>query len=87
LTVREAALLQGFPEDFYFEGPFDDKYKQIGNAVPPPFSEILAVHLSDWFEGKRLDGKVTAIQKPIGSSFSTLISYVKKGKTIDEVIL
>jgi DNA (cytosine-5)-methyltransferase 1 len=87
LTVREAALLQGFPGDFYFEGPFDDKYKQIGNAVPPPFSEILAVHLSDWFEGKRLDGKVTAIQKPIGSSFSTLISYVKKGKTIDEVIL
>ena len=29
LSVREAALLQGFPKDFYFEGLFDDKYKQM----------------------------------------------------------
>lgn len=38
LSVREAGLLQGFPPDFVFEGPFDDKFKQIGNAVPPRFS-------------------------------------------------
>ncbi len=45
LSVREAALLQGFPENFIFEGPFDDKFKQIGNAVPPIFSLSLAVHV------------------------------------------
>lgn len=32
LSIREAALLQGFPKNFIFKGPFDDCYKQIGNA-------------------------------------------------------
>lgn len=86
LTVREAALLQGFPRDFYFEGPFDDKYKQIGNAVPPPFSEALASQIAAWFKGKELKGRTKAVEKPIGSSFSTLISCVKKGRTIDELV-
>jgi len=45
LSVREAGLLQGFPADFVFEGPFDDKFKQIGNAVPPLFSLNLASHV------------------------------------------
>ena len=45
LSVREAGLLQGFPKEFIFEGPFDDKYKQIGNAVSPIFSTCLAGHV------------------------------------------
>jgi DNA (cytosine-5)-methyltransferase 1 len=40
--VREAALLQGFPAEYQFEGPFDDKFKQIGNAVSPTFARALA---------------------------------------------
>jgi hypothetical protein len=39
LTAREAALLQTFPSDWQFSGPFDDRYKQIGNAVPPAGEE------------------------------------------------
>ena len=43
ITVREAALLQGFPIDFAFCGAQGDRYKMIGNAVPPHFARKLAL--------------------------------------------
>lgn len=52
LSVREAALIQGFPMDFEFKGPMSAQYKQVGNAVPPPFSLRLAKHLKNFLSSK-----------------------------------
>ena len=42
ITIREAARLQSFPDDFEFSGSNGDKYKMIGNAVPPEFAKRIA---------------------------------------------
>ena len=38
LSIREAALLQGFPGDYWFSGSLDERFRQIGVAVPPAFA-------------------------------------------------
>lgn len=45
ITVREAALLQGFPEDYVFKGSLWSCARQVGNAVPPVLAEQLGVQI------------------------------------------
>lgn len=78
LSVREAALLQGFPSDFYFEGPFDDKYKQIGNAVSPIFSTRLAGHVLSMLAGQNHGDVDEAIKKPTFGSYSGMIARARQ---------
>ena len=45
ITHREAARLQGFPDDFEFYGKRIEVGVQIGNAVPPPLAYAIATHV------------------------------------------
>ena len=59
LTVRECARLQSFPDSYFFEGPFlvphldrttQDKYEQIGDAVPPLLAYAWGCTINKIFE-------------------------------------
>lgn len=43
LTIKEAALLQSFPDDYEFIGSNGDCYKMIGNAVPPKMAKNIGI--------------------------------------------
>lgn len=48
ITVREAARLQTFDDDYDFIGSQGDAFKMIGNAVPPKLAKALAMALNDF---------------------------------------
>lgn len=41
LTVKMAAKIQGFPDDWTITGKKTPAYRQVGNAFPPPVAEAI----------------------------------------------
>lgn len=48
ITVREAARLQGFPDDFRIYGAFGNQMEQVTNAVPPPLARAVIKALGNF---------------------------------------
>lgn len=62
LTVREAARLQTFPDNYFFEGPRGMQYEQIGNAVPPYLAYHLADVISEVLDGCKSSEEVSDLE-------------------------
>jgi len=60
LTVREAARLQSFPDDWVLCGPKTIQGRQIGNAVPVKLGEAIGAHLLELLEAADARQAVTA---------------------------
>jgi len=60
LTVRMAARIQCFPDDWEFSGKKTASYKQVGNALPPPLAEAVACEIN-----RSLAGKITGFDSYI----------------------
>ncbi len=81
LTIREAARIQSFPDDFLFSGTSSVKIQQIGNAIPPLISYIVAKHIRDEYgfeQGKNIPGKLLGFTLTKANAMSPALKITEK---------
>lgn len=54
LTIRMAARIQGFPDDWLFAGKKTANYRQIGNAFPPPVARAVGLQIAECLTARKL---------------------------------
>jgi DNA (cytosine-5)-methyltransferase 1 len=55
LTVRMAARIQGFPDEWEFSGKKTASYRQVGNALPPPVARAVGVAIRNALLKRKAD--------------------------------
>ncbi len=76
LSIREAARIQTFPDGFRFAGHPTNRFKQIGNAVPPLLASAIATEVRRALKGGSTPTVIRERRPAYGSSFrSDLIGW------------
>jgi len=65
ITVRQAARIQTFPDDFVFEGGLMAAGEQVGNAVPVALGQMLIEHLKPLLQTEPVDDRRNAETLPV----------------------
>ncbi|WP_336445550.1 DNA (cytosine-5-)-methyltransferase [Mangrovactinospora gilvigrisea] len=66
LTPSQAALIQGFPEGWEFEGRKTAKYRQVGNAFPPPVARAVGQAIRKALADAEEQMSTVPVQDPAG---------------------
>ena len=77
ISIREAARLQSFRDNFKFCGTKDQQYQQIGNAVPPLMARAIAEKILVLLgEKAHVTIKEELVEKRVGTKLSALFLQI-----------
>ena len=86
--MREEARIQGFPDHHKFYGTTAERFKQVGNAVPPPLGRALGAQIRAAVVGEAevpRDGKVRRLSdsnREVGSDKRRIDDIFKQQKKV-----